>query len=407
MNSQPSEKQHPHFSNRDVSLIAALFLVDWVIVTGTLMLPALFPSLSVYFDEPVETITLASSVLAFTGLLAPLFGPWIDRYGYRIFLLGGLVVFSLGNLASTVSRLFWLFLVCIAVIGISRSVLDVVITSFIGDAFDYELRGRVMGTVRVAISLALIIGVPAATFITDIFSIKGAFWGLALWTILVLILISVLINNRPTRVNGTASPQASFHMESYLSILKQKEALISLATSFLWSFIPTGVLLYLADWLQRSYSFSETRVGLAFSFIGIGSLAGNSLSAFFADRLGKKRVVLIGLFLMAMVTVVLTLPGAAWLTFAFLFLFAAGLDLSSSAFFTLVTEINSQFRATLLSLTTFAIGVATGLTPILMRPLWRAGGYQLITLVCSFLGFCVVLMISLFIREQETIKSVS
>ncbi|MDI7277137.1 MAG: hypothetical protein QME94_14270, partial [Anaerolineae bacterium] len=98
-------------SRRELVLVAVLLAASAIVFTGIQMGSALFPALSRLTGVPVSTVTLLASVWAFTGLLAPLFGPASDRHGHSVFMLAGLAVFALGNLLCATTSSFRALLV--------------------------------------------------------------------------------------------------------------------------------------------------------------------------------------------------------------------------------------------------------------------------------------------------------
>ncbi len=400
MASGTMQVQSARFQREETLLLGVLFATNAVVVTGTQMLPALFPALARAFDTPLTTVVLLSSVLSFTSLLAPLFGPWADRYGHWAFLLGGLLLFGGASLVSAAAPLFAFLLVFQAVVGLSRAILSFVITSYVGDTFAYEVRGRAMGIVRSAVSVALIIGVPAVAMLADQFSVRSAFFAVGILALATCGLNAIVAPKRHAQVQA-AAPRDAGAWRSYVAILGQKEVAVSLIALFLWSMVPTGVFLYLAAWLQGTFSFTNAQVGWAFSLIGIGSLAGNALAAVATDRLGKRRIAMAGLVAMGAFAALLPWSSVIWQGLAALLLFTMALDFSSSAFFTLLTEMNREYRATLMSMTTLVIGVATGLTPLIVSPLLQLGGYSLVTTLLGATAVTIAIIVGLFVTEQK------
>jgi MFS family permease len=81
---------------------------------------------------------------------------------------------------------------------------------------------------------------------------------------------------------------------------------------------------------------------------------------------------------------------------------AVALEFSTASFATLMTELAPASRGTLLSLLSLAIGIGTGLAPLVLRPLWEAAGYRLVTLTVGGLGLVLGAVIGLLIAEPQT-----
>ena len=331
----------PRFSHSELLLLAILFSATAIVATGIQMGNALFPSLSRLMNVPVGTVTLLVSVWAFTGLLSPLFGPASDRYGHGAFVLTGLGSFAIGNILCAIAPNFSALLVFQVLVGLGYAVFNFSASAVVGDVFTYEVRARALSIVRIAVSVTALVGVPAAA------------------------------------------------------------AIAGLLTLVVWATIPTGVFVYLAAWLEKTFQLTDSQIGLAFSTAGVGGLIGNGLTAAWVDRLGKKRSALLGL--LALSATAMLLPhlaelAAALLCFAVL---VAALEFSTASIGTLMTELAPDGRGTLMSLASLAIGIGTGAAPPLMRPLWENGGYSSVTLTLGVVGVGLAIAFGILVVEPE------
>jgi len=83
-------------------------------------------------------------------------------------------------------------------------------------------------------------------------------------------------------------------------------------------------------------------------------------------------------------------------------LLAVALEFSTASFGTLVTELTPASRGTLLSLVSLAIGIGTGVAPLVLRPLWESGGYGLVTLAVGAVGLVLAIVIGILVTEPQT-----
>ena len=397
----------PRFSRTELVLLAILLGVTTIVGTGIQMGNVLFPSLSRLLDVPLGTVTLLVSVWAFTGLLAPLFGPLSDRYGHGTFLLLGMGVFVLGNGLCAVAPSFPALLAFQVLVGLGYAVFGFSASAMVGDAFAYATRARAMGIVRLAVSAAALAGVPAAAAIAEWGTPRAAF-GTVAGLGLVLFIVALALLPRLTRQTAEAQPVETKvnPWRAAAASVRQRSVLASLLAILGWAAIPTGTFIYLAAWLEQRFHFTDTRVGLAFSLVGVGALIGNVLTAALADRLGKKRSAVLGLLVLSATTLLLPrLPGAT-ATMAALVVFTAALEFSFGSFSTLLTELAPESRGTLMSLVSLANGVGTGLVPLLMRPLWEGAGYRLITALLGGVGLGMAVIVGVFVAERQCAEPV-
>lgn len=399
-------RSRSRFSRNELAVLAVLFGATVIVATGIQMGNVLFPALSRLMDIPISMATLLVSVWAFTGLLSPLFGPLSDRHGHATFVLIGLGVFTLGNLLCAAAPCFLVLVVFQVIVGLGYTVFGFSATAVVGDVFAYETRARAMGIVRLAISVTALAGVPAAAALGEWATPRASFGAVGGLGLIVLVVALVLLPRRSQGVGETHTGEVEKNLWwSITEIARQRSVMIGLLTVLAWAAIPTGVFIYLAAWLGQRFELREARVGLVFSMAGVGGLIGNALTASLADRLGKKRSALLGLLLVSMTTILLShSPMVAAVLIGFAVLVAA-LEFGVASFGTLMTELVPDSRGTLMSLFALVNGIGTGVTPVLMRPVWERQGYVMVTLVLGVLGLITALIVGLFVTEPQATTS--
>jgi DHA1 family inner membrane transport protein len=396
------EVSKPRFSRREMVLLTILFSATFVVATGIQMGNALFPALSRLLDVPVSTVTLLVSVWAFTGLLAPLFGPPSDRYGHGTFVLIGLGSFILGNLLCAFAPGFTLLLAFQVFVGLGYAIFSVSTSAVVGDMFAYEVRARAMGIVRIAVSVTALVGVPVAAALAGWATPRASFGAVGGLGLLVLLFAWQVLPR--SRQRGGQTPPAEVKATLWRSVqevTRQRSALAGLFTLAVWAMIPTGVFVYLAAWLEQTFRLGEAQVGLALALIGVGGVADNALTAAWADRLGKKRSALLGLVALSVAAMLLPHLVVLVAALACITLLAVALEFSTAAFGTLMTELAPSSRGTLLSLVSLAIGIGTGVAPLMLRPLWERGGYGLVTLALGVVGLVLAIVVGRLIAEPQ------
>jgi len=397
----------PRFSRDELVLLAILFGSVVAVGTGVQMGSALIPALSRLMRVPVSTVTLLTSVWAFTGILSPLLGPPSDRHGHGAFMLIGLGIFALGNLMCAAAPSFSALLIFQFLVGLGYAVHSFSSLALVGDVFTYEVRARAMGMVRIAVSVAALAGVPVAAAIADRVTARGSYSAVGGLSLVVLVAALALLPrlSRPAKAAQTEAQAAPWR--AVAEIARQRSAMAGLLAILGWATIPTGVFIYLAAWLERAFRFTETRIGLAFSIVGVGALIGNALTAAWADRLGKKRAAVLGLLVLSVTAVLLPHTPTAAGALVGLVVFTAALEFSFASFSTLMTELVPDRRGTLMSLVSLVNGIGTGLVPLMMRSVWENRGYAGVTLALGGVGLGVTMVVGLFVAERRTAAPVS
>ena len=117
-----------------VALLASLTMVE--ALSGDIMLPAL-PDIGAAFavENPNDrSLVLMAFALAF-GLLQPLFGPLTDRYGRRMPILGGMIVYIACSLAPVIAPDFGWLLAIRFVQGGAAAAVKVAVTAAVRDRY--------------------------------------------------------------------------------------------------------------------------------------------------------------------------------------------------------------------------------------------------------------------------------
>jgi len=259
-----------------------------------------------------------------------------------------------------------------------------------------------MSLVRVAVSVTALVGVPAAAALAGWATARASFGAVGGLGLIVLLFAWILLPRSPQQEAHVLSVSAKASLwESVKEVVRQRQALVGLFTLAVWAAIPTGVFVYLAAWLEQTFRLAEAQVGFAFALIGVGGLVGNALTAVWADRLGKKRSALLGLLVLSAVAMLLPHMSALVAALCCITLLAVALEFSTASFGTLMTELAPSGRGTLLSLVSLAIGIGTGVAPLVLRPLWESGGYGLVTLALGVVGLALAMIVGTLIVEPQ------
>ena len=128
-------------------------------------------------------------------------------------------------------------------------------------------------------------------------------------------------------------------------------------------------------WLEKSFSVGVVALGMTTGVIGAAELAGELMVATISDRLGLKRVVLIGVT--ACIGTYSLLPFAAtalWTALTGLFIHFLFFEFTIISSLALCTELQPHMRASVLAAFFAAAGLGRILGALMGGPIWLAGG---------------------------------
>lgn len=267
-------------------------------------------------------IGLVMAVCPIASVVAYLLvGAWGDRVGLRRGLLFGAVLYAASHvliLASTPlsERLAlppWiLFLGLRVVVGFAGGAISVTANGLGAALYPPGQRGRSLSFVWLGVPLALVVGTPLPAFLSGPWAAMPA--GARRWladpyaavalavALLVLLLVPAAVPPAPARTRDEAAADAE--------VPPLRRSWSILLTSLLMPLAVFELLSSSAPYTHSSFHFTPAQQGLLFVFLGFGSVAGGVFSGAIADRLGRRRCLLVSLGLFALIVPTLPWCGA-------------------------------------------------------------------------------------------------
>ena len=294
-----------------------------------------------------EAAGAAMSVRELSGLVGPVAGRYVDGGRRRAGLVVGLALGGLAlALAGTTTGLL-AFTVAITAFGLCKVLYDTAMSTWIGHHVPWKRRGAIIGIGELAWAGALLLGVPILGLVIDTWGWRWAFVVAGVANAVVALAVLARIEHDADRTTG---PIARLRL--------LPGALGLYATMGLLSFGIQVVIVAHGFWLEDAFGWSVAAIGAASIVLGVGELAGTVLMIGIADRVGKRRSLLVGAAVLVVPFALLgtSSSNAVWalvlLTIAvavFEFTFVSGLPL--------VTEIDPDARGT-------GVGVALALVTV-------------------------------------------
>jgi predicted MFS family arabinose efflux permease len=277
--------------------------------------------------------------------------------------------------------------------GAGNIIVDAAIYAYVGDKVPYNQRGTAVGIIEVGWSGAFVIGIPIAGVL---FSRVG--WGAPFALLAVLGLATAILLQRIVDADPLSSDDRPSFRYGMRLILGQRAAIAALCVSFLMVTANQSINIMYGVWLEDTFQLQIEQLGTASSVIGIAGLVGVGLVVLFADRLGKRRAVALGISLNALVCLALPFVGKSLtLALASLFLFYLSFEFSLVSAIPIFNELVPAARATLLAanVATFALGDALG---AYIGPLLYHSGLLANSLTALSLNLAALAMLLLFVR---------
>ena len=177
-------------------------------------------------------------------------------------------------------------------------------------------------------------------------------------------------------------------ISNWKTIIKSRKVLGILSFVFFMSLANDNLFVIYGAWLEQSYNLSLAAIGFGTVFIGLSEILGEGCTVFFADRIGLKKAIIIGVCLCTLAYFFLpvldiglgyVLAGLFLVFFTFEFTIVTSMSLS--------TELVPELRASTMSAFFATAGMGRVIGAFLGGMVWSNFG---LTAICLVSGFCTL-----------------
>lgn len=277
-------------------------------------------------DDLHISLALAGQLITAYSLAFAIGTPFLvsltSRINRKKVLLGSLLLFIVGSLASYASSHVWLLMGSRIILGISSGVYLVAAMGTAAKLVPPDKLGRAIGTIVLGFSSAMVLGVPIGITITNMLNWQSIFLLLALLTLLVAFVLAKLLPD----VEGDAA--VPFHQQ-----FKVLGSIVILSALFLTFFRESGnsvLFTYITPFIQDIFHIKPSSISLMMLVFGLFGAIGSKLGGYAIDRFGPPRVITlstlihIGVFALLPLLSGKSLIGLMLISIMVLSMFAAG-----------------------------------------------------------------------------------
>ena len=351
--------------------VAALFRI--VFNTARRFTYPFAPALSRGLGVHITSVTSLIAVNQAAGLLGAFLGPVSDRLGYRMVMLAGLGLLTVGMLGCGFFPFYFVIMAALFLAGLAKSVFDPAFQAFVGERVPYKKRGFVIGLTEFSWAASSLIGIPVAGILIDRLGWRSPFFALGILGFAGI--ISLIIMIPPDKKRVINNPGWEGYFASLKKLGENRSALGTLGLIFFISAANDNLFVVYGLWLEKEFGLSIIAIGIGTTVIGVAEFAGEALTALLSDRFGLRRSIAAGLIISSACYLILPLFGKN-LSFALAGLFMVFLffEFAIVCSISLCTEILPEARATMMSGYLAASGLGRMTGALIGGPVWLAGG---------------------------------
>lgn len=345
-----------------------------------------YPFLAIFaagLNVSVSQVSLAMAISMATAAIGPFVAPIADRHGRRAGMLIGLGLFLLGTLLAGLFPGYPTFFLVILLGNLGNNIFVPAIQAYLSDRTPYKKRGLYIAISELSWALAFILLVPLAGLIIDKVTWYAPFWILSGLAVLMIVLVLVFI---PNDKDQTPAGEEVPLFADFKKVLTYTPALLGMLLGLLIIVGNEMVNVVYGLWIKDSFGLQIAALGAASAVIGFAELAGEGITAYLADHLGKEKTIFIGLAASSLF--VLTLPwlgGSVIGVMIWLFLFYFTFEMIIISALPMMSEVMPQARATMMALFIAALSMGRALGDVLGPWLYQ-GGFWVNAIACIILN---------------------
>jgi MFS transporter, DHA1 family, inner membrane transport protein len=346
-------------------------------------LPVIADGVGVSFATIAGLVALRS----LAGMTAPLVPLGVESFGRRGCMLAACAAVGVGCLVTAGAPSATVAAAGFLLVGLGKPVFDVPMQAWFGDRVPYKRRGRVLGITELPWSFGLLATVPLSGVLIGAVGWRAPFLLVSgLTAVGFVALLRLIDSDRPARrVRQRLRPT--------------REHVAVLAVTLLFSLASELLFVVYGRWLLDGFRLSVTAVGV-FTIVVVGAeLAGEGLVAAYADRLGLRRSVMLGLVGSAVAYAGLGIAGRSLVAaVALVIAWFVAFEVTICAAVPLVTELTTTSRDRLLSLMVTVIAAGRALGAVVAPGVYDTGGIGASGRVAAA---CVLAAAALLLRVPE------
>lgn len=267
-----------------------------VVDTGLQLFNPFLPILAEGLGVSIVTLGRLVSLRTAVGIVAPLFGTFADRLGYRFILRVELLLAIVGFVLVGASNNVWMAAAGMVVLGAGLTSFTPTLHAFLSERLPWNRRGRGLAIVEYAWALAGIAGLFLMGFVIEFAGWRAPFFILAAGLAVAWVVFGRLRGaGRPTGVAPRMRQAWGKVIRNFFDLgANARSAWSNMLLSGFIGFAGINVFIVHGAWLNRHYGLKTTQLGTVALVLGVADLAGSGLASLIVDRIGKRRSVLLG-----------------------------------------------------------------------------------------------------------------
>jgi predicted MFS family arabinose efflux permease len=270
-------------------ILWTLAAINFIHIVDFMILMPLGPQLMRIFEISPREFGLLVSSYTFSAGISSFFGAFfLDRFDRKKILLWVYVGFAIATLGCALSPSYPILLAARVLSGIFGGLTSALILAIIGDVVPDNRRGRAMGLVMAAFSVASVLGVPMGLFLASLSDWHTPFYILTGLSVLSLGMIFRYIPNITEHLkNDLVRPNP---MVVIRRVTSNSNQMLAITLSVLMMFGQFMIIPFLSAYMVANVGFSEMQLTYIYMAGGAFTIFTSPWVGKLSDKYGKLKI---------------------------------------------------------------------------------------------------------------------
>ncbi len=346
-----------------------------------------------------DSVWIGSAFSLCYAICCLLYGPLSDKYGRKIFLVGGISLLTIATFAIGFTENYYVLLVLRAIQGVAAAAFAPVSLIYAGGLFPQEKRANVIGYITAGFLMASVIAQLFATTIQTNFGWQAIFISHSFLYLITAILVIFLLPKDHVQHQNESILHKFIQMKA---VFKNPNLCLTFFITFMLLFSLVGMYTILGSYLVEKFQFTEQQI---FQVRALGLIG--MFTAVFAGKIintvGLLMAQRMALILATVSIFALGIDSLSIIITICSILFVGGITLMVPVNISIVSEQSGPLRGSAVLFNTFILFLGASAGPMLATKLMQFENYTF-----SFSIFGIILFIgfiaSLFIKPSPIIN---
>lgn len=265
-----------------LAAIQIAHILDFVI-----MMPLGPQFMRVFSISPAQFSTLVSAYTFSAGIVGFFGALYADHFDRKKFLIFNFTGFIIGTFMCAIAEGFHSLLIARIIAGAFGGILNACVLSLVADLIPFARRGKAMGVVMSAFSIASVMGIPVGLWVANKFHWHAAFYLICILSLVFWIGSFIFLPS--VKVDG---PKLGFvdNLKKFKVIIKNFDYLQCFTLTSVLGFGVFMTIPFIAPYMVKNVGLQESELPLIYLFGGAFTIISARLIGKLSDTKGSYRM---------------------------------------------------------------------------------------------------------------------